>query len=53
MFKFNITGNLILKALYQHIAIKIQTVTFSDVFCTFMGQKNENVRIRAPCIVVL
>ena len=39
-----------LKALYQHI---VETVTFSDGFCIFLGQENGNVRIRAPRIVVL
>ena len=28
-------------------------MTFSDVFCIFLGQENWNVRIRAPCIVIL
>ena len=32
----------ILKVLYQHNGIKIETVTFS-VFCTFLGQENGNV----------
>ena len=30
----------ILKALYQHIVAKIEIVTFSDVFCIFLGQEN-------------
>ena len=49
-----IEGRSVLKALYQHIADKkIETVMFSDVFCIFLGQENGNVRICAPCIVVL
>ena len=28
-------------------------MTFSDGFCIFLGQENGNIRIYAPCIVVL
>ena len=27
-------------------------MTFSDVFCIFLGQENRNIRIRAPHIAV-
>ena len=42
-----------LKALYQHIVAKIEIVTFSNVFCIFLGQENGNVRIRDPYITFI
>ena len=43
----------LLKALYQHIVAKNRIMTFSDVFCIFLGQENRNVRIRDPFITFI